>query len=334
MKNAMADWIERFPDMLEEAWTHVPAGAPVRASRLLVVGGMGGSVMAGTLAAGALAGDGRILIPWSQPALPAYYSNDEDGLLLVSYSGNTWETVALFDEARARGVLPGVVTSGGMILARALQCGCAVGRVPGGMAPRAALPWLLTGVLRAAGFDDGSLVLSAAEAVRAEAASPIPERDPRRLADRMRGRLIVLVPVGAVLDAVAIRWRNQILENAEQTAFVSPLPEMAHNEIMGWGWMREAGVPVTIAVLLPGPPADSAVWDGLVSGLREEAERHGHDLLVVPPPPVRAGLPAILAQVYLGDRLSLLLAESRGVDPVAIEAIGRLKRAAGKERLS
>jgi hypothetical protein len=49
---------------------------------------------------------------------------------------------------------------------------------------------------------------------------------------------------------------------------------------------------------------------------------------------VSKGLPELLAQVHLGDRVSLALAEMRGVDPVAIEAIGRLRRAAGKERLS
>ncbi len=68
------------------------------------------------------------------------------------------------------------------------------------------------------------------------------------------------------MEVVALRWRNQILENAKQGSFVSPLPEMAHNEVMGWDWMRRAAVPVTFVLLLDPWPLP-APWEGLIRSI-------------------------------------------------------------------
>ena len=36
------------------------------------------------------------------------------------------------------------------------------------------------------------------------------------------------------LEAILVRWRAQINENAKTLAFYHVLPEMNHNEIVGW----------------------------------------------------------------------------------------------------
>jgi len=41
------------------------------------------------------------------------------------------------------------------------------------------------------------------------------------------------------LDTVNIRWRGQIAENAKQLSSGNVLPEMNHNELVGWKVLTE-----------------------------------------------------------------------------------------------
>ena len=79
------------------------------------------------------------------------------------------------------------------------------------------------------------------EARRASGARTAPRTARRR---RSRARLHGTVPViaGAELAAAAAyRWKCQINENADLPAFASALPELDHNEIVGWAAARELG---------------------------------------------------------------------------------------------
>ena len=50
------------------------------------------------------------------------------------------------------------------------------------------------------------------------------------------------VIAGAGLTApIAYRWKTQINENAKQPCFSHELPELDHNEIVGWEGAREVG---------------------------------------------------------------------------------------------
>jgi glucose/mannose-6-phosphate isomerase len=231
--------------------------------------------------------------------------------------------------AIARAVPTRVIASGGPILPVCSGAGVPVFQVPDGLAPRASLPWLLAGVLRATGGVDDLEIAAAIRALREEEAGSAPERDPVRIAEDLAGRIVCLLPFGSAMEIVALRWRNQILENAKQGSFVSPLPEMAHNEVMGWSWLREAAVPLCFVILVEEWPLPSP-WDGLIAALQEEAAGEGFPVRLIPPRP-EGGLAGLLAQVLLGDRVSVELSERRGVEATPVAAIQRLRGAYGKE---
>ena len=67
-----------------------------------------------------------------------------------SYSGETEETLAAYDDAVARGAPRLVATTGGALAERARRDGVPVVPIPGGFQPRAAIGYALVGALEAA----------------------------------------------------------------------------------------------------------------------------------------------------------------------------------------
>jgi bifunctional phosphoglucose/phosphomannose isomerase len=326
----MAGLIESFPDMLREAWgAPLPEGYPMGVGRATLFGGMGGSGLAGALAVELLRIERRLALPWRNDDLPEWAS-PADRMVVLSYSGSTWEAVRMLTRGIERKIPTRVVASGGPLLALARDAGIPAFVLPPELPPRAALPWLLAGALRATCPPDSGAVAAAIQTLLTDRAATSADRDPRAIASILAERLPILVPIGPIREVLAIRLRNQILENAEQAAFVSPLPEMAHNEVMGWPWLAEKGIPVSF-VLLPDHWPPRGVWASLVPALEAEARQGGMAFHVIPPSPAE-GFAGILADLYLGDRISLALAERRGTAATPVAAIARLREAMRKEQ--
>ncbi|MDM7915793.1 MAG: SIS domain-containing protein [Candidatus Eisenbacteria bacterium] len=326
---AMRKLVEAFPDMLEQGWsTPREAASRLEPGRILVFAGMGGSGMAGAVASSFLQEKGRPTLVWLDAELPGWIG-PLDRLVLISYSGETWEALSLLREAIVRGVPTHAIASGGRLLEECRNAGVPVSTVPPGLPPRASLPYLLAAALRAVRAEAEEEITAAVALLRAEAASPPAGREPKRIAEAMGNRIPVLIPVGPSRAVAALRWRNQILENAKRSCFVSGLPEMAHNEVMGWASLAGSGVPASFWAF-PDPDREAPRTARLLEALREEAAASGLPFEVVAPAEA-SGLPGLLAEIFLGDRVSVELAEASGVDPVPVEAIRRLRAALAKE---
>jgi len=141
---------------------------------------------------------------------------------------------------------------------------------------------------------------------------------PTAIAAQLAGKLPFIYGAGG-LATVAYRWRCQIAENAKQLAMHHALPEMDHNEIVGWG----APPPNAIVVALREPNESLAV------AARWEATRAAawRDVTVVE---CRARGESPLARwlslVHLGDMVSVELAHLNGVEPTPVAVIEELKR--------
>ena len=121
--------------------------------------------------------------------------------------------------------------------------------------------------------------------------------------------------------AAAYRWKCQINENAGLPAFASVLPELDHNEVVGW----PAADGRLSAVFLEDPGAHPR------NVLRSEltAEQAAAGAAVVERVTARGDTPVerLVSLVLLGDLVSLYLAVLRGEDPVSIPPIDALKAA-------
>ncbi|MCL6641379.1 MAG: SIS domain-containing protein, partial [Candidatus Rokubacteria bacterium] len=112
--------IGRMGAMVAEGW-EAAAGTPrpPRVPSALVVAGMGGSAIGGDLLRALLAPDAPVpVVVVRDERLPAFVG-PQTLVVACSYSGNTEETLAAYDAARARRAPLVAVTSGGALAARA-----------------------------------------------------------------------------------------------------------------------------------------------------------------------------------------------------------------------
>jgi glucose/mannose-6-phosphate isomerase len=331
----MAARIDAIPDQIDAALDRLardpwPAPAP---PTLLAVGGLGGSAIAGDLTA-ALWSDTlpRPMLVVRDYHWPAYVDRGVLALL-CSYSGHTEETLALYREAGTRGVPRLALTTGGALAEACRRDGVAFRTMPGGSPPRAALftAWVpLTGVLGALGWieDPARAWREAAGHLRTRAAAigtaaPAAANPAKRLATALQGRFVLVYSASERLGPVALRWRHQLNENAKMLGHSAVVPELNHNEIVGW----ERCGPVhrhAAIVVLSDEEDDPAVARRLAITVEIAARQGAAVHHVASSGPGR--LARLASLVQFGDYLSLYLALLDGVDPTPIASIDELKR--------
>jgi glucose/mannose-6-phosphate isomerase len=327
------DDILGLSDQLRDALWRVEAAnlEPHDATGGLIVAGMGGSAIGGALARAAL-GDramrpiviarGYGLPPWTAP---------DSTVLCASYSGNTEETLAAYEAAGAVGAHRIVATTGGKLAAAARGDGVPVIPLPGGFQPRAAVGYSLVVALEVAALAGASERLHAEIDVAAARTDELiarwgpggPQEDfPKELARGLH-RTVPQIAGSGLTAPIAYRWKCQFNENAKLPAFSGELPELDHNEIVGWQSASEHGrfsaVFLDDSDLHPRIRQRIELTRGLIAA--EGAATFRIESVG------STATERLLSLVLLGDLVSLYLAVLRGVDPTPVAVIDRLKSA-------
>ena len=325
MSDGMLEDVLAQPQQLGDAlWRAQSAGLPKQdRPGGLVVCGMGGSAIGGDLATAALGDRATRPITTVRGYALESWTGPDSLVLCASYSGDTEETLACFEAAGVAGAGRVALTTGGKLAEAARAEGVPVIGVPAGMQPRAAVVYMVVGVLECAA------VCGAAPGLHSEidtAAGVLEQvgREPlaQALAQSLQGTVPVIHGSGPTA-AVARRWKTQINENAESAAFWSELPEANHNEICGWD--RGRAVAPFSGVVLVDPDQHPRV-QRRIELTAAEVERSGAPALRVAAPG-DTRLDRVMSLVMLGDLVSVHLARLDGVDPTPVEAIERFKGA-------
>ncbi len=322
------DDILALPDHLPDAlWRVESARIEPMQSNGLIVCGMGGSG-AGGLLARAVLGD-RLSLPLTSVRDYEFapWASPERVVLCASYSGNTEETLACFDAAEAVGCTRIAATTGGALAEAARAAGVPVIPFPAALQPRAAVGYLFVVAAEVAALAGAAVAIrteiDAAAQTLAEARDSLVERSVE-LADAIAGTIPVIYG-NDLTRPIAYRWKTEVNENAKQPAFWNEMPEMGHNEIVGWA--KGSGSERFSAIFL----LDSDQHPRQRSRMEVTAEQIagdvGHVELVEIEGESRTA--RMLQALMLGDLVSLHLAARRGVDPTPIAAIDRLKERLG-----
>ncbi|MHB1711561.1 MAG: SIS domain-containing protein, partial [Acidimicrobiales bacterium] len=208
----------------------------------VVVIGMGGSGIAGDVMMAVAAP----FMPVPIAVVKGYELPDFVGaaslVFVMSFSGDTEETLEAATGAYESGAAMVVVTGGGELGVLADEWQVPVVGVPAGLAqPRAALGSMAIPPLIV--LEEVGLFPGADQWVRHALTQLRRRRDelvrPESMAEdlaRHIGRTIPLIHSShAVGTAAALRWKTQINENAKAPAFFNVYPELCHNELAGWG---------------------------------------------------------------------------------------------------
>jgi glucose/mannose-6-phosphate isomerase len=296
----------------------------------VVVVGMGGSGMAGDILAATAGPFLPVPVVVSKGyELPAFVS-ESSLVFAVSFSGNTEETVEVASAAAVEGARMVVVTGGGELGRLGESWGVPVIGLPDDLPqPRAgigalAIPTLV--VLEEMGLFVGAQqwIDFAVEQLRRRRDLLVSDRSPAvKLAQRI-GRTVPLFYGGGDVGATAaMRWKNQVNENAKSPAFWHTQPELCHNEICGWGQhgdlTRQVFTVVNLRHEFEHPQVVrrfdvvNALLDEVVASIEEVwAEGEGQ-------------LAQLLDLVLLGDFVALHLAAQEGLDPGPVPTLDHVK---------
>ncbi|MFQ5947444.1 MAG: bifunctional phosphoglucose/phosphomannose isomerase [Acidimicrobiia bacterium] len=307
------------------------------AAETALVTGMGGSGISGDVAA-VVAGEARKLVLVHKGyGLPGWAAVVRPLVVAVSHSGDTEETLSAVGETVESELPLAVVTTGGRLAELAADADWPLVRLPGGPQPRAALGYLAGGVLRT--LEAAGLLPPQSEALR-EAADVVDgllgggEGSGMRLgadiAEALDGRVTVIYGGLGVGATAAGRWKTQINENGKAPAYWSALPELDHNEVVGWDAVADlTGRAVGVVFLRDGrdhPRVAQRVeftqelMDGKV-GIAGQVWAQGEGLLA-----------RLFSLMVIGDIVSVTIAERAGVDPMPVDVIERLKQRLVEER--
>ncbi len=321
----MRDLIIRFPQQLEEA-IEIGQKAKLpktdREIRNIVVSGLGGSGIGANMVYD-MVGD-QLSVPFTVNKnydIPSWV--DEHTLFIVSsYSGNTEETLAALDKAIAKGALISAISSGGKLAELAEEHNFGIIKIPGGMPPRACMGYSLVQqlfTLNHFGFIDSEFIEDLEDTIELlEENRDTIDKNALGIAEEVVDKTIVLyAPDG--YESLVVRWRQQINENSKLLCWHHIIPEMNHNEILGWEDEYPKIAPFFFETAdvfnrtLKRFELTKEVVSKLVPKIYEINVNGGSKIL------------QMLYMAYIGDWISLHLAELRKLDPTSIATINYLK---------
>ncbi|MBU6427606.1 MAG: bifunctional phosphoglucose/phosphomannose isomerase [Cyanobacteria bacterium REEB65] len=300
---------------------------PLERPEHILVCAMGGSAISGDLARAVLQPHWDVPITvLRQPAVPAWV-DARTLCLFISYSGNTQETLAAFSAAQRRGAAMAAIASGGQLEALCSRAGVSVLGVEAGWQPRAALGHLyftLLGMLGSLGAPvDPQRAIARLQELCAAYGPQDGENPAKRLAQRLfeSSGMPLIAGVSPATDAVAMRWKCQLNENAKTTVLVGAFPELTHNEIVN---LIESREPRTVVVLRD--PADSSLVTAQIREAAALLEQAGIGEVLQIEAEGNDPLERQLGLVCLGDFVSVYLAYLKGIDPTPVAPIVALKQ--------
>lgn len=301
--------------------------------RNVVIAGMGGSGISANLVESLTWG--RIPIPITvckSYTIPQFVS-PHTLFIASSYSGNTEETIAALNKALLKRAHCIVIASGGKILEIAREYNLFYIQLPVGWAsPRAMLGYNMISLLALLYHTN---LIGAAFIKETENAMEYLDRSEKAIqteaeiiARKLKGKLPVIY-CDQRLHAMAVRFQQQLNENAKQFAHVNTFPEMNHNELTGWNF-PESLLPMLQVIYLYSDHDHERV-EKRMDICRDIFEKKSNSIIDI----VGEGA-SLLEQYYylihLTDWISFYLAKENGVEADPIETVDYLKAELEKKR--
>ena len=247
--NYMKRLIETFPDNLTEALA-IAKKNPLKKHNSkfnnVVMCGMGGSGIGGKLVASWIQDELSIPILFCQDYSIPKFINESTLVIASSNSGNTEETLSSTMEARLRGARIVGICSGGKLEAFCSEWNLDYILIPGGMPPRAALAYSVVQmihILSELGLINDSIIdnfKKSADFILSE--QSMIKDVAKKLADFIYDKQLMIYS-DSKGEGVSIRARQQYNENCKLLVNHHVIPEMNHNELLGWtGGSEKYGV--------------------------------------------------------------------------------------------
>jgi len=329
---SMQELITSFPAQLSksiEIGRTQKVTAPTNEIRNVVIAGLGGSGIGGSIVESIIINEIKVpLIICKTYDVPAFV--DKHTLFIASsFSGGTEETLIALGQVKEAKIA--CVTSGGELLKICQDNNYDYVQIPNeAPCPRAFLGYSfiqLLFLLKNYGLISNNFEAELEKAVKAlDEKKELIHLEAKRLAGIFHGELPIIYSDTRLLATVT-RFQQQINENAKQLCHINHMPEMNHNELVGWQLGEEAYK--NTAVLLV-----KTAYDNSRTRLRMDI---CEEIFLRKTPNVfslyavgESFIEQVIFLINVFDWASWYLAEKNGVDSFEVNIISHLKSELGK----
>ena len=236
----MNDYINDFTNHLSEAIeiaNNTTLAPYTKEIRNILICGLGGSGIGGTIVSDIISPKVNIPIAATKDYSIPNFVNEHTLVIANSYSGNTEETLYALEKCQARGAEIAVITSGGKLKTIAEENKYNNIIIPGNQPPRAMFGYAFTELffmLNHYGIIDDSFKSDFDKAINLiDTEKADIQKQAMNLAKKMYKQTPVIY-VAKGFEGVAVRFRQQLNENSKMLGWHNVVPEMNHNELLGW----------------------------------------------------------------------------------------------------
>ena len=236
----MNDYINDFSNHLREAIeiaNNTTLSPYTKEIRNILICGLGGSGIGGTIVSDIISSKANIPIAATKDYSIPNFVNEHTLVIANSYSGNTEETLYALEKCQARGAEIAVITSGGKLKTIAEENKYNNIIIPGNQPPRAMFGYAFTelffmlnhyGIIDDSFKSDFDKAITLIDTEKADI-----QKQAMNLAKKMYKQTPVIY-VAKGFEGVAVRFRQQLNENSKMLGWHNVVPEMNHNELLGW----------------------------------------------------------------------------------------------------
>lgn len=326
----MKDYISDFSNHLIEAMK-IGENKTLKNKNLninnVLIAGLGGSGIGGSIIADVFAPQINIPILISKDYSIPNFVNKNTLVIASSYSGNTEETIYAVKKALKMNAEVAIITSGGMLKEIAEKNNLNKIYIPGGHPPRAMFGYSFTQLfylLNHYNVIDLSFVAEFKKSISLLVKNEKNIKDDALALAKNLYKKTPVIYVAHGFEGVATRFRQQLNENSKMLCWHHVIPEMNHNELLGWRVNVD-----NLAVVFFRNELDNKRNKIRIEINKEVVKKHTKDVYEV----ISRGDSVIqntLYHIHFGDWVSWYLSELNDVDAIEIDVINYLKKELAK----
>lgn len=325
----MKTLVEGFSAQLQEALDIANKAILTKKNNIqnIIVTGLGGSGIGGTILSELIQDECSIPVLVNKDYFLPAYVNSNTLVIISSYSGNTEETVSAMKQAITKKAQVVCITSGGKIKELADQNNFDTIIIPGGKPPRSCIGYSLVQLLKVIEFNEFvktnllAQVETSITLLNKENTSI--KNEAMTIAKLLVDKLTVIYSLGTC-EGVAVRFRQQINENSKMLCWHHTLPEMNHNELVGWTTKNE-----NLAVVTFKTSFDYERTSKRYEICKELFSKYSSSVTDITAKG-NSKLEQYLYLINIGDWISCYIADIRNIDPIEVDVITNLKNELAK----
>lgn len=325
----MYDVLVSFPEQIKTAWNNnfQVDKSDYKNIKNIVLSGLGGSAISGDVAQTFLYKKLQLPFQVNRNYDLPNFANESTLVLACSYSGNTEETISAYKGALGRKCNIVSIGSGGEIEKLANANGNLHIKVPLGFQPRCALGLMFFNLLK---FLNEAGFISIADSMIDTIYTMIKTKSDIYSKEHSQPyedavKLIGYFPVihsSDLLQSINVRFRCQLAENSKVLAYSGIIPELNHNEIIGWERFESKNFNAALIQIID---EDDHQRNKLRFAITEKILKEMGIEIIKISSSEKSFEERIIDLIYYTDWVSFYLAVLRKVDPTPIKNINTLK---------